>query len=136
VFTDSYQTAPKKIWLDVGATEDHLFCARLRPSAIDAAQRVVEELDRIVSRVRRRWPKVEVVIRGDSGFCREDLLVWCENHDCRYVLGVAKNDRLKAAIKDEMQQARQRYEETQSASRVFGDFQYQTRNSWRQAASA
>lgn len=65
---------------------DHLLCARLRQSDIDGAAGVVEELDRIVKHIRLRWPKVKIWIRGDSGFCREKLMSWCESNKCRYVL--------------------------------------------------
>ena len=46
---------------------EHLLCARLRSSDRDGAAGSVEELERIVGRIRSRWPKVQVVIRGDSG---------------------------------------------------------------------
>lgn len=158
-FVEAYAKPPKRIWLDVDATDDlihgmqegrffhgyyghycylplyifagdHLLCARLRPSDIDAAQGVVEELDRIVKRLRQRWPKVEVCVRGDSGFCREELMVWCEDNRCKFLLGLAKNERLTARIAAEMDQAGKQYKKTQKASRVYKDFRYRTRASW------
>ena len=100
---------PKEIVLDVDATDDpvhghqegrffhgdyrpygylalyifcaeHLLCARLRRSNIDAAAGTVDELERIVAQVRIVWPKVRIVLRGDSGFCREEIMHWCEAH--------------------------------------------------------
>ena len=48
-------------------------------SALTSARpRLAEELTRIVAQIRARWPQVEIVIRGDSGFCREDIMAWCE----------------------------------------------------------
>ncbi len=159
IFTESHRRAPKSIWLDVDATDDlihgmqegrfyhgyyhhycylplyifsgdHLLCARLRSSDIDGAEGVVEELDRIVKRIRICWPKVQVMIRGDSGFCREELMTWCEGNKCRYVVGMAKNDRLKAAISKQMKKAKKIYQKTQASARVYRDFRYQTRESW------
>ncbi len=160
LFLDSYGRRPKRIWLDVDATDDqihgmqegrfyhgyyrhycylplyifagdHLLCARLRQSDIDGAAGAVDELDRIVKRIRRRWPKVKIYIRGDSGFCRDELMNWCERDKHRYVLGLAKNNRLKEAISQQMGQAKTAYQETETSARVFKDFRYQTRKSWR-----
>ena len=159
VLLDSYSRPPSEIVLDLDATDDplhgnqsgrffhgyyknycylplyifcgeHLLCARLRPSNIDASTGSVKELDRIVSHIRRRWPDVRIVIRGDSGFCRERIMSWCEGNDVDYVLGLAKNQRLKGEIAAQMQQARTMYEQTRQAARVFKDFRYQTLKSW------
>ena len=110
--------------------DEHLLCARLRAANQDGAAGTVEELVRIVERIRSRWPKTRIIVRGDSGFCREDLLSWCEAQSIEYVLGVPKNSRLKAIIAEEMAQARSQYEATEQAARVFKDFRYQTRTSW------
>ena len=69
----------------------HLLCARLRTADTDAAHGVVEELEGIVGRIRAQWPGVGIVVRGDSGFCRDELMRWCEDADVEYVLGLAKN---------------------------------------------
>lgn len=108
----------------------HLLCAKLRPSDIDASAGCVKQLARIVALIRARWPKVKIVIRGDSGFCREHLMSWCEQNRVDYVLGLAKNDRLKAMLVKELQQAQQRFEATGKAARVYKDFRYQTLDSW------
>ena len=159
VFTESYPRPPQEIVLDLDATDDplhghqegrffhgyyrhycylplyifcgeYLLCARLREANQDAAAGAVEELERIISQIRVRWPKVRIIVRGDSGFCREPIMGWCEAHGVDYVLGVAKNERLKAAIASEMAQAKQHYEATLAPARVFKDFRYQTRDSW------
>ena len=109
-----------------------LLCARLRPSNIDGAAGSVEELQRIVAQIRETWPEVKVIVRGDSGFCREELMAWCEANQVEYVLGLAKNERLKAEIAAELQQAFEQYQGTGQAARVFQDFVYQTRQSWSQ----
>lgn len=160
VFLESYAEIPEQIILDVDATDDplhgnqegrffhgyykaycylplyifageHLLCARLRTAGNDAAAGTVEELSLIVERVRDTWPETRIVVRGDSGFCREELMCWCEDHDVDYVLGIAKNNRLKMEIAEEMALAKGLYQCRDAASRVFKDFCYSTRNTWR-----
>jgi hypothetical protein len=74
---------------------EHVLCARLRRSNIDAAVGSVEELTRIVAQLHAAWPQVRIIIRGDRGFCREDIMAWCEAEGIHILLGLAKNDRLK-----------------------------------------
>ncbi len=152
-------TAPEEIVLDLDATDDpihgqqegrffhgyyrnycylplyifcgeHLLCARLRPSNIDGAAGSVDELERIVGQIRQSWPDVSIIIRADSGFCRDALLDWCETHQIDYVMGLAKNDRLKREIADQMIQAEAEFQTTGKSARVFKDFLYRTRKSW------
>jgi hypothetical protein len=159
LFVEAHDTAPAEIILDVDATDDplhghqegrffhgyyrgycylplyifcgeQLLCARLRRADQDGAAGTVDELHRIIGRMRLSWPETRIIVRGDSGFCREDLMGWCEAHDIDYVLGLAKNSRLKAAITAEMVAAKAHYEATQQAARVFRDFRYRTRTSW------
>jgi len=110
---------------------DHLLCAKLRPSGIDASAGSKQVLERIVGRVRQAWPKVQIVVRADSGFCRGPFMDWCDAHGVDYVLGLAKNKRLLRALGKELHEAQQLYEQTGQASRVYKDFMYQTRKSWR-----
>lgn len=105
-------------------------CARLRPSNIDASAGCREEVERIVAQIRQAWPEVEITLRGDAGFCREELMAWCETHRVDYVLGLAKNERLKAAIAPELEQAAAAYAATGQGARIFKEFFYQTRQSW------
>jgi hypothetical protein len=112
---------------------DALLCARLRPSNIDGAAGSVEELERIVTQIRQAWPEVKITVRGDSGFCREELMSWCESHQVDYVLGLAKNERLKEELAPELEQAAREYAQTGRPARVFKDFVYQTRDSWARA---
>ncbi len=162
VFLNSYAGAPQEIVLDVDATDDPLYghqegrffhgyygdycylplyifcgqallCARLRVSNIDASAGCGEELQRIVKQIREAWPGVRITIRGDSGFCREELMKWCEEAGIDYVLGLAKNERLKAEIVPEQAQAAAEYQQTGKAARVFKEFNYQTRDSWSRA---
>jgi len=162
VFLEAHQEAPQEIILDLDATDDplhgkqegrffhgyyghycylplyifcgeFLLCARLRPSNIDAPAGSVEELRRIVAQIRSVWPEVRMVVRGDSGFCREELMGWCEAEGVDYLLGLAKNERLKAEIVKEMEEAKAQYQETGRAARRFQEFVYQTRESWSRA---
>jgi hypothetical protein len=109
---------------------DHLLCARLRPADMDASAGSVKQLQRIVAQIRRAWPEVKITIRADSGFCRDPIMTWCEANGVDYVLGLAQNTRLKAMIATEQEQARQEFERTKQAARVFADLQYRTLESW------
>lgn len=159
VFLQAYSEPPERIILDFDATDDPLhgnqegrffhgyyreycylplyvfcgellLCARLRSSNIDASEGTVEELKRIVPQIREKWPDVEIVVRGDSGFARDAIMSWCEENEVDYVLGLAKNSRLKEEISEELEAAKKKYEETQHAARVYKDFRYQTKKSW------
>jgi Transposase DDE domain group 1 len=159
VFLASHRRSPRQIVLDLDATDDpvhghqlgrffhgyyghycylplyifagdHLLCAKLRPSDIDASSGSVTELERIVAQIRARWPRVRIVVRGDSGFCREHIMRWCEQHRVDYVLGLAKNDRLLGELDLELCEAEEIFQETGEAARVFRDFEYRTLDSW------
>jgi hypothetical protein len=110
--------------------EDHLLCARLREANHGDVPGVVEELAPMVSQIREKWPKVRIVVRGDSAFGMEPIMSWCEQNGVDFLFGKAKNKRLEAEIEQEMEQARQEYERTGKAARVFKDFMYQTQDSW------
>src|SRR5579864_2030778 len=110
--------------------EDHLLGARVRTSNQDASAGCVDEVQRVVQQIRARWPRVKIVLRADSGFCREELMAWCERHKVDYVLGLARNRRLGRILGREMHQAHQEYQRTQQAARRFADFSYRTRKSW------
>ena len=161
-FLDAYTAPPPQIWVDLDATDDpihgeqegrffhgyyghycylplyifsgeHLLCARLRESNVDAAAGNVEELDRIFKQIRERWPHTELIVRGDSGFCREDIMAWCEANGVEFVLGLAKNARLNKRIADALDEADRQYHLSGQASRLFEDFPYRTLNSWSQS---
>ena len=112
---------------------EHLLCAKLRPSDIDGAAGSVKQLTSIVEQVRRRWPRVRIIVRGDSGFCREPLMRWCEENRVDYLFGLAKNARLQRILGKELHEAKLQFEATGRPSRVFKDFLYQTRKSWSRA---
>ena len=159
LFLEAHPRAPREIVLDLDATDtplhgrqearffhgyyghycylplyvfcgDHLLCARLRPSNIDASAGSLEEVQRIVRQIRARWPKTRIILRADSGFCREELLAWCENNDVDYVFGFARNQRLRRIIGSAMQQAKQEHRRTGKPARVFCEFAYLTKKSW------
>ncbi len=156
LFLEGYDKPPEAIILDVEATDDprhgeqegrffqgyyrrycylpryivcgeHLLCARLRTAEQDGAAGTVDELAGIIKRIRLGWPQTRIIVRGDGGFCRDDLMLWCETPGVDYVRGVPKNSRLKAIIADEMAAAKSPYETTEHAARVFKDFRYRTR---------
>ncbi len=109
---------------------DHVLGVRLRPSRIDASACALEELERVVGRIRERWPEVEITVRGDSGFCREELMGWCEQHGLSYVFGMARNPRLQGMIEGEMEASRLACRESGEASRRYRDGRYRTIESW------
>jgi len=108
----------------------HLLAAKLRSSSVDAADGSVAEVARIVGQIRERWPATSIVIRADSGFCRDDLMSWCEANGVQYVLGLAGNSRLKARLAPEMRTAKRTSKRTGQPAREFADFAYRTRRSW------
>jgi Transposase DDE domain group 1 len=159
LFLDGHKRAPSEIILDLDATDDpvhgnqegrffhgyydcycylplyifcgrHLLAAKLRPASIDAAAGSVEEISRIVAQIRSRWPKVRIMLRGDSGFARDELMTWCEANDVHFVFGLAKNDRLNAEIKDELAAAEKTSRRTGKPARRFKQFKWTTRESW------
>lgn len=111
--------------------DEHLVGARLRPSNIDAAAGSLEEVQRIVRRLRFTWPEVKIILRGDSGFCRDDLMTWCEKNRVGYVFGLAKNERLAKKLNKLMKEARGQWKKTGKSARRFLDFRYRTRKSWK-----
>jgi Transposase DDE domain group 1 len=109
---------------------DHPLLALLRPADVDASTGALKHLARIVGRLRECWPGVRIVVRGDSGFCREHLMRWCEDNGVDYLFGLARNTRLLAELEPELRQAEEEFGRTGRASRVFKDFRYRTRDSW------
>lgn len=111
---------------------ESLLWAQLRPSNIDASAGSVDALRKVVALIRGKWPGVRIIIRADSGFCREEIMAWCENPLNRvdYVLGLAKNERLKKKATKAMKKARRRYAKTGKASRQYCNFTYSTLESW------
>ena len=159
IFLESYAQAPRQIVLDLDVTDtplygqqedrffhgyyhdycylplyifcgDHLLCARQRASNQDASAGSREEVERIVKQIRERWPKVRMILRADSGFCREELMAWCEQNRVEYVFGLARNSRLQRKIVPQLREAKQQHEKTGKAARVFADFPYRMRKSW------
>jgi hypothetical protein len=162
LFLEAHRAVPDEIVLDLDATDDplhghqegrffhgyydgycylplyifcgeHLLCAKLRRSNIDAAAGACEEIERIVAQLRARWPGVKIILRADSGFCREELMSWCEQHAVDYVFGLAKNVRLVRAIGAELQAAAAESCAMQRPARRFKELVYRTRKSWRRA---
>jgi hypothetical protein len=159
LFLDAHAAPPPQITLDLDATDDplhghqeerffhgyydnycylplyvfcgrHLLAAKLRPANIDASAGSVEEMARIVARIRTRWPRVRILLRADSGFAREALMAWCENNGVDYLFGLAKNSRLVGKIEAELAAAQEQSQGTKKPARRFKDFRWQTRKSW------
>jgi hypothetical protein len=124
-YYDSYCYLPLYIFCG-----DQLLSARLRPANQDASAGSVEEVRRIVTQLRERWPAVKIVLRADSGFCRQELMAWCEAHRVDYLFGLARNQRLAKIVGAEMHQAHILHQTTGKAARVFAEFSYRTHKSW------
>ena len=162
LFLQAHRVPPAQIVLDLDATDDplhghqegrffhgyykefcylplyvfcgeHLLAAKLRTADNDASHGTVAELERIIPQVRAAWPGVRILVRGDSGFCREEIMAWCEAHGVDYLFGLAKNSRLVEALGPALADAHARYLQTGVAARVFADFAYRTRDSWGRA---
>jgi hypothetical protein len=107
-----------------------LLCAKLRRSNIHGAAGAREEIERTVGQIRQRWSGVKIILRADSGFCREELVSWCEQNAVDYMFGFAKNVRLVRTIGAELQEAKTESRETQRPARRFKELVYHTRKSW------
>jgi len=159
LFLEAHRRAPKRIVLDLDATDDplhgrqegwffhgyynhycylplyifcgeHLLVSRLRRSNIDGAAGATQEIERIVTQIRKRWPTVQIILRADSGFCRDDLMSWCEQNAVDYLFGLAKNARLIRAIGRELRVAANEADRTGRPARRFRELTYRTRSSW------
>jgi hypothetical protein len=159
VFLEAHKRLPEQIVLDLDATDDplhghqegrffhgyydcfcylplyifcgrHLLAAKLRRSDIDASDGAVEETARIVAQIRRRWPRVRILLRADSGFAREALMAWCEANRVDFLFGLARNQRLVAEIEAELAEAAAESAATGKPARRYKDFQWSTLDSW------
>jgi hypothetical protein len=156
VFLESYEQAPQQIVLDIDTTDlplhgkqegrffhgyydsycylplyifcgEQVLCARLREANHDASFDSLREIQRIVEQIRAAWPEVKIILRGDSGFCRNQLMSWCEAHRVDFLFGMARNQRLRRIIGAEMHAATEQWKQTGKPARVFSEFQYQTK---------
>jgi hypothetical protein len=159
LFLDAHRRAPEQIVLDLDATDDpvhghqegrffhgyydcfcylplyvfcgrHLLAAKLRRANIDASAGVADEVARLVAQIRARWPRVRILLRADSGFAREGLMAWCEEHRVDFVFGLARNTRLVEEIAAELAEAEEEALETGKPARRFREFRWSTLDSW------
>jgi Transposase DDE domain group 1 len=160
LFLEAHKRPPREIILDLDATDDpvhgeqegrffrayydhycylplyvfcgrHLLAAKLRPGNVDGAAGAVAEIARIVSQIRRCWPKVRILLRGDSGFAREELMAWCEANRVHFLFGLQQNSRLNAEIARELERAEAKSRRSGRPERLFKDFMWMTlRESW------
>jgi Transposase DDE domain group 1 len=159
LFLEAHKAPPRQIVLDLDATDDplhghqegrffhgyydcycylplyvfcgrHLLAAKLRRSNIDASAGAKDEVARIVAQIRARWPRVEILLRADSGFARDELMAWCEAHGVDYVFGLARNERLVGAIADDLAAAEAESLAKGGPARRFADFAWRTLDSW------
>jgi hypothetical protein len=157
-FIKSYNSAPQQLILDFDATDDeihghqegkfyhgyyghncflplYVFCGKkllvsyLRVSKQDQAKHAWAILSLLVKRFRQAWPEVEIIFRGDSGFCRHRMLDWCDGHGVKYIVGMAQNKRLNELLKPTMQKSKEAFTSTQEKQRLFSEFQYKA-GSW------
>jgi hypothetical protein len=101
---------------------EHLWCARLRRANLDAAAGSLAEIQRIIQHLRQHWPEVRILLRGDSGFCRDELMSGCEDHRVDYLLGFARHERLRWLIAESLAQAARQWEQTQKPARILVEF--------------
>lgn len=159
VFVQSFSKPPKELILDFDPTDDrvhgnqqgrhfhgyyghhcflplyvfcgdHLLVSYLRPSNIDGAKHSWAILALLVKALREVWPTVQITFRADSGFCRDQLLSWCERNRVGYIVGIGKNNRLrKLAVGTEKKAAREHYKSGER-TRCFSFAKYRA-NSWK-----
>ena len=103
------------------------FCAGAYGKPITTPLSVLAEIERIVAQLRLAWPEVKIILRGDSGFCRNELMSWCEKHKVEFVFGLARNQRLRKIIGAEVHQATEQWKQTEQPARVFSEFSYRTK---------
>jgi len=160
MFVKNHRKVPTEIILDVDATDDplhgdqegryfhgyfdcycylplYIFCgdellyAKLKTADVDPGNESLLDIQKVVERIRERWPEVRIVLRGDSGFCRDGLMSWCERNGVFYVFGMAKNTRLRKRIEKELKKVRKRYYlQGRKPQRIYKEFYYRTRDSW------
>src|SRR2546422_8793096 len=159
LFLEAHARPPRQIILDLDATDDplhgeqegrffhgyydcycylplfvfcgrHLLVAKLRRADLDAAAGAVEEIARIVAQIRRRWPRVRILLRADSGFARDDLMAWCEANGVDFLFGLARNERLVCEIATELDLVAAKSRRTGRPERRFKSFMWTTRESW------
>jgi hypothetical protein len=159
LFLEAHARPPKQIILDLDATDDplhgeqegrffnayygcycylplyvfcgrHLLIAKLRSANIDAAAGALEEVARVIARIRERWPRTRILLRADSGFARDDLMTWCEANNVDFLLGLARNERLVAEIATELDRVAAKSRRTERPERCFKSFMWTTRKTW------
>ena len=159
LFIESFDKAPQQLILDFDTTDDavhgkqlgaafhgyydhycflplYVFCgdkllvAYLRPGDSDNARHAWAILALLVKRLRQAWPNVDIIFRGDSGFCRHLMLNWCDRNNVSYIVGIAKNSRLNDFAEPLLLEAAVGYLCSQQKQRLFGDFSYAA-NSWK-----
>lgn len=157
-FVGSFAAPPRELVLDFDCTDDrvhgmqvgrafhgyyydycflplYVFCGEqllvsyLRPSNIDPAKHAWAILAKLVGALRERWPEVKIILRADSGFCRWKMLRWCESHQVDYIVGIAKNERLKALSAKLGQRAERKHRKSGEKVRLFQRFKYRA-GSW------
>ena len=160
LFLERHAQPPAQIVLDLDATDDplhgeqegrffhgfyrnycylplYIFCgdalllAKLRRANRDGCDGALEEVQRIVAQIRAAWPTVEIVLRADSGFARENLMAWCEANAVEYVFGLARNRRLQEILGEALAAVREEQEHSGAFSvRRFEELRYRTLSTW------
>ena len=106
--------------------------AQLRDAQRDASEGTVEALEKIVPAIRKRFGrKVQIIVRGDSGFAREAIMYWCEENKVFYCLGLARNARLRGKLEPSFEALHEQAPEL--PARRFAEFEYRTLKSWSRA---
>ena len=159
LFLESHSQPPRQIVLDLDVTDDqvhgnqeqaffntyydgvcyaplyifcgkHLLAAKLRPSNCDPAEGALEELQRVIGQIRSRWPKVQILVRGDSAYAREEIIAWCESEEIDYVFGLASNARLMRMTIATQEKAKASYQQLRQSVVWYRSLHYKTLDSW------
>ncbi len=159
IFLDNYKDTGEPMILDFDATDDplygnqegkffhgyydsycylplYVFCGeyllavKLRTSNRDGSDGTKEILERIIPMIRERFSHIQIIVRGDSGFCREEIMRFCEDNNIDYIFGLARNKRLYKKITGQLKRAKKLYNETGESQRIFCELKYKTLKSW------
>jgi hypothetical protein len=78
--------------------DGRLISAVLRPAQRPSGRETVTLLRRLIERMRANWPRIEILLRGDSHYCTPEVLRFCRANQVDWVLGVATTPTLRRHV--------------------------------------
>ncbi len=159
LYLQSYKKPPKSITIDFDSTDIEIYgnqegkfyhgyyqknCflplyafidgflvfAKLRESKIDGAKGTKEALEKIVYKIRKKWPNTRILFRADSGFAREEIISWCEENKVNYIIALARNNRLLNMVSKHHEKLESLCKKMEKDYISYTDFKYSTLKTW------